>query len=187
MAEELKKLTERVQSVEGGKGVEGVGKNEQIHMKMFMQSLTRDSLSWYINQNPKKWENWISMASDFMDRLRFNTDNALDVSYIQNLKKKSTETFRKYATRWRSEAAMVRPVLEEEQINKFFVRAQDPQYYESLMVIENHKFSDIINLGERIEEGIKSAMVTNFEALQATNKDLQSGASTPSYEPDAVP
>lgn len=41
------------------------------------------------------------------------------------------------------------------------------------MVIENHKFSDIIKLGERIEEGIKSGMVTNFEALQATNKALQ--------------
>ncbi|XP_075083522.1 putative mitochondrial protein AtMg00860 [Nicotiana tabacum] len=26
---------------------------------------------------------------------------------------------------------MVRPALEEEQMNKFFVRAQDPQYYES--------------------------------------------------------
>ncbi|XP_070036216.1 uncharacterized protein [Nicotiana tomentosiformis] len=114
------------------------------------------------------------MALDFMDRFRFNTENAPDFFYIQNLKKKPTETFREYATRWRSEAAKVRPALEEEQMNKFFIRAQDPQYYERLMVIENHKFSDIIKLGERIEEGIKSGMVTNFEALQATNKALQS-------------
>ncbi|XP_070010514.1 uncharacterized protein [Nicotiana sylvestris] len=42
-------------------------------------------------------------------------------------------------------------------------------------MIESHKFSDIIKLGERIEEGIKSGMVTNFKALQATNKALQSG------------
>jgi len=59
-------------------------------------------------------------------------------------------------------------------MNKFFVKAQDPQYYERLMVIENHKFSDIIKLGERIEEGIKRGMMTNFEVLQATNKALQS-------------
>jgi len=39
-------------------------------------------------------------------------------------------------------------------------------------MIESHKFSDIIKLGKRIEEGIKSEMVTNFEALQATNKAL---------------
>ncbi|XP_075097991.1 uncharacterized protein LOC142175304 [Nicotiana tabacum] len=103
MAEELKKLTGRVQSVEGGKGDEslnyedlciqpdveqlegykppkfemfngtgdpkvhlrtycnklaGVGKNEQIRMKLFIRSLIGDALSWYISQNPKKWVNW---------------------------------------------------------------------------------------------------------------------------------
>ncbi|XP_070003306.1 uncharacterized protein [Nicotiana sylvestris] len=193
MTEELKKLTSQVQGVEGGKGIEGlkyedlciqpdmelsesynppkfemfdrtgdpkvhlrtycdkligVGKDKRIRMKLFMRSLTGDTLSWYISQNPKKWVNW-------------------------NLKKKPMETFREYATRWRLEAANVRPTLEEEQMNRFFVRAQDPQYYERLMVIKNHKFSNIIKFGERIEEGIKSRMITNFEALQATNKALQ--------------
>nr|XP_016436540.1 PREDICTED: uncharacterized protein LOC107762681 [Nicotiana tabacum] len=186
MAEELKKLTGRVQSVEGGKGVEGlnyedlciqpdvelsegykppkckmfdetgdpkvhlrmycnklvgVGKNEQIRIKLFMRSLTGDALSWYI-RNPKKWVSWVSVASDFIDRFGFNTKNAPGIFYIQNLKNKPTKTFREYATRWRSEAA---------------------------------KFSDNIKLGERIEEGIKNGMVTNFEALQAKNKALQSG------------
>ncbi|XP_070049571.1 uncharacterized protein [Nicotiana tomentosiformis] len=153
----------------------GVGIDERIRMNLFIRSFTGEALSWYISQNSKKWINWVSMASDFMDRFRFNIENTPDVFYIQNLKKKLTETFHEYATRWRSEAAKVRLALEEEQMNKFFVRSQDPQYYKRLMVIENHKFSDIIKLGERIEKGIKSRMVTNFEALQATNKALQSG------------
>ncbi|XP_070042919.1 uncharacterized protein [Nicotiana tomentosiformis] len=175
MAEELKKLTGRVQSVEGGKGIEGlnyedlciqpdielpegyklskfemfdgigrpkvylrtycdklvgVGKNEQIRMKLFMRSLTGDALSW------------------------FNTKNAPNGFYVQNFKKKPIETFHEYATHWRSEAVKVRPPIEEEQMNKFFVRVQDPQYYERQMVIKRHKFSNIIKLGERIEEGI---------------------------------
>ncbi|XP_075084903.1 uncharacterized protein LOC142168140 [Nicotiana tabacum] len=152
----------------------GVGKKEQIYIKLFMRSLTGNAQSWYISQNPKKWENWLTMASVFMDGFRFNTENVLDIFYIQNLKKKPTETFREYATRWRSEAAKVRLQLEEDQMNKFFIRAQDPQYYERLIVIENYKFSDIIKLGERIKEGIKSGMMTNFEALQTTNDSLQS-------------
>ncbi|XP_070050247.1 uncharacterized protein [Nicotiana tomentosiformis] len=135
MAEELKKLTGRVQSVKGGKGIEGlnyedlciqpdvelpegyktpkfemldrtgdpkvdlrtyydklvgVGKDERSRMKLFMSSLTGDDMSWYISQNPNKWVNWVSMASDFMDRFRFNTENAPHVFYIQNLKKKPT-------------------------------------------------------------------------------------------------
>ncbi|XP_070046679.1 uncharacterized protein [Nicotiana tomentosiformis] len=160
MAEDLKKLTGRVQSVEGGKGIEGlnyedlciqpdielpevykppkfemfngtgdpkvhlrtycdklvgVGKDERIRMKLFMRSLIGDTLSWYISQNPKKWVNWVSMASDFMDRFRFNTENARDIFYIQNLKKKPTETFREYATRWRSEAAKVSQHLKKKK------------------------------------------------------------------------
>ncbi|XP_070031715.1 uncharacterized protein [Nicotiana tomentosiformis] len=91
----------------------GVGKNEQIRMKLLMRSLTGDALSWYINQNPKKWVTWVSIASNFMDRFRFNIENAPDVLYIQNLKKKRTETFHEYATRWRSGAAKLRPVIEE--------------------------------------------------------------------------
>nr|XP_009773727.1 PREDICTED: uncharacterized protein LOC104223897 [Nicotiana sylvestris] len=171
MAEELKKLTSRIQGVEGGKGIEGlnyedlciqpdvelpkgykppkfemfdgtgdpkvhlrtycdrlvgVDKDERIRMKLFMRNLTGDALSWYISQNLKKWVNWVSMASYFMDRFRFNTENTPDVFYIQNLKKKPIETFREYATGWRSKAAKVRPALKEEQMNKFFVRAQDP-------------------------------------------------------------
>ncbi|XP_070041491.1 uncharacterized protein [Nicotiana tomentosiformis] len=180
MAEELKKLTGRVQSVEGGKGIEGlnyedlciqldvelpegykppkfemfdgtsdpkvhlrtycdklvgVGKDERIRIKILMRSLTGDALSSYISQNPKKWVNWMSMASNFIDQFRFNTENAQDIFYIQNLKKKPTETFcelntenaqdifyfhnikkkptetfRKYATRWRSEAAKAKEV-----------------------------------------------------------------------------
>ncbi|XP_070024607.1 uncharacterized protein [Nicotiana sylvestris] len=154
----------------------GVGKDKRIRMKLFMRSLKGDALSWYISQDPKKWSCWVSIVSDFMDRFRFNMENAPDVFYIQNLKKrKPAETFREYATRWRSKAAKVRPALEEEQMNKFFVRAQDSQYYERLMMIESHKFSDIIKMGERIEESIKIDMVTNFEALQAANKALQCG------------
>ncbi|XP_070005643.1 uncharacterized protein [Nicotiana sylvestris] len=70
--------------------------------------------------------------------------------------------------------------------NKFFVRAQETQYCERLMLIESQKFSDIIKLGERIEEGIKSGMVTNLEALQATNKALQSGRTSKKRDVSAV-
>ncbi|XP_070029515.1 uncharacterized protein [Nicotiana sylvestris] len=164
----------------------GDRKDERIRMKLFMRILTGDALSWYISQNPKKWVNWVSMSSDFTDQFKFNIENMTDVFYIQYLKKKPMETFCEYATQWRSEAAKVRPTLEEEQINKFFVRAQNPQYYERLMVIENQKFSDIIKLGGRIEEGIKSGMVTNFKALQATNKALQLGVISKKKEVGAV-
>ncbi|XP_070050598.1 uncharacterized protein [Nicotiana tomentosiformis] len=168
MAEELKKLTGRVQSVEDGKGIKG------LNYKYLYIQLDVELPEGY---KPPKFQMFDSTSDPkvhmrtYCDNL-VGVENAPNVFYIQNLKKKRTETFREYATHWRLEASKVWPPLEEEQMNKFFVRAQDPQYYERLMVIKNNKFSNIIKFGERIEEGIKSGIVTNFEALQATNKAL---------------
>ncbi|KAG5619598.1 hypothetical protein H5410_004816 [Solanum commersonii] len=106
------------------------------------------------------------MATDFMNRFGFNVENAPDWFYIQNLKKNPSESFRDYAIRWRSE------------MKDYFIRAQDPQYYDRMMLVAEKSFAEIIKLGERIEEDIKSGTIINLEALQATNKALQSGTMT---------
>ncbi|KAK4710126.1 hypothetical protein R3W88_004639 [Solanum pinnatisectum] len=153
----------------------GVGNDEKILMKLFMRSLTGETLSWYIEQDPRKWVEWVDMATDFMNRFGFNVENAPDWFYIQNLEKKPSESFRDYAIRWRSEVARARPPMEESQMKDYFIRAQEPQYYDRMMVVAEKSFAEIIKLGKRIEEGIKNGTIINLEALQATNKALQSG------------
>ncbi|KAG5568779.1 hypothetical protein H5410_064206 [Solanum commersonii] len=64
--------------------------------------------------------------------------------------------------------------MEESQMKDYFIRAQEPQYYDRMMLVTEKSFADIIKLGERIEEGIKNGTIINLEALQATNKALQS-------------
>ncbi|KAG5584543.1 hypothetical protein H5410_044977 [Solanum commersonii] len=123
----------------------GVGRDERILMKLFMRSLTGEALSWYIEQDPLKWDE----------------KNAPDWFYIQNLKKKPSESFRDYAIRWRSEAARARPPMEESQMKDYFIRAQEPQYYDRMMLVAEKSFADIIKLGERIEEGIKNGTIIN--------------------------
>ncbi|XP_070010274.1 uncharacterized protein [Nicotiana sylvestris] len=169
MAEELKKLTSRVHGIEEGKCIEGLNYKD-LCIQPYVELPE--------GYKPPKFE-MFNRTGDPKDHLRTYCDKL-------NLTKKPTETFCEYASRWRSEAAKVRPALDEEQMNKFFVRAQDPQYFVRLIVIENHKFSDIIKLGERIEEGIKSRMVIDFEALQAMNKALQSSGISKKKEVGAV-
>ena len=48
------------------------------------------------------------MATDIMNRFGFNLENAPDWFYVQNLKKKPSESSRDYAIKWRSEAARAR-------------------------------------------------------------------------------
>ncbi|XP_070007989.1 uncharacterized protein [Nicotiana sylvestris] len=143
---EIKKLTSRVQGFEGNKGVEGLNYEDlcvqpDVELlegykppKFEMLDGTGDPRVHLRIQDAKKLTSWVNMASDFMDRFRFNTENAPDVFYIQNLKKKPTETFCEYATRWRSEAAKVRQALEVEQMNRQYTAIAKPidQLYEKL-------------------------------------------------------
>ncbi|XP_070015200.1 uncharacterized protein [Nicotiana sylvestris] len=211
MAEELKKLKSRVQGVECDKGMEGlnyddlciqpdvelpegykppkfeifdgtsdprvhlrtycdklvgVEKDEKIRMKLFMRSLTGDALSW------------------------FNTENTPDVFYIQNLKKKPTETFHEYATHWRSEAAKVRQSLDEEQTNKFFFRAQDPQYYERLMATNKALQSGAISMKRdvgavMVAQGPKSPLTYQTPPPTYQTPPPTCQAPPPTYQPSS--
>ena len=76
--------------------VVGVGRDERILIKLFIRSLTEETLPWYIVQDSRKLLEWVVMATDFMNRFGFNIENAPDWFYIQNVKKKPTESFRDY-------------------------------------------------------------------------------------------
>ncbi|KAJ8527706.1 hypothetical protein K7X08_015157 [Anisodus acutangulus] len=152
----------------------GVGKDQAIIMKLFVRSLTREALDWYTSQNPQKWRNWGTMAQDFVDRFKFNTDTVLDRFYLMKLEKKSTETFREYAMKWRAEAAKVQPPIEESEMTTLFVQSlKDATYYERMISVVGRSFSEVIRMRDFIEEGIRTGRITNFVALQATSETIQ--------------
>lgn len=153
----------------------GVGRDEKIRIKVFRRSPKREALTWHIDQDARKWSKWVDMASDFNDRFEFNTENAPDWFYIQNPNKMPGDTFRDYAIKWSSEDTRAKPTMDKSQMNCYFIQAQEPQYYNRMMLVAETSFIDIIKLGGWIEKGIKNGSIINLEALQATNKALQSG------------
>ncbi|XP_055812085.1 uncharacterized protein LOC129882003 [Solanum dulcamara] len=153
----------------------GVGKDEAIRMKLFIRSLTGKALDWYTSQDPKKWHSWSIMAQDFMDRFKFNTEAIPDRFYLMKLEKKSTESFREYAMRWRADAAKVQPPMTESEMTSLFIQSQkDATYYENMISVVGQKFFEVVRMAEFIEEGIKTGRITNLAALQATSKAIQS-------------
>lgn len=68
-------------------------------MKLTVRSLTREALSWYIEQDRWNWVEWVEMALDFMNKIGITLENSHDFIYIQISKKKPSESFRHYAIR----------------------------------------------------------------------------------------
>lgn len=80
-------------------------------MKLFMKNLTGEAFRWYIEQDVKKWSNWIDRTSNFMEQFRYNTDNSPNWFYMQRLRKNPNESLRHYTMRWKAEDARARPSI----------------------------------------------------------------------------
>ncbi|XP_049354651.1 uncharacterized protein LOC125819228 [Solanum verrucosum] len=131
----------------------GVGIDERVRMKLLLRSLSGEGFAWYTQQDPHKWHGWSDMAQDFMDRFKFNTDITPDRFYLTKLKKKSNETFHEYALPWRSQVARVQPPMSESEMTATFIECQDSSlYYEKMITMMGKKFTEIIRIGEILEE-----------------------------------
>ena len=75
------------------------------------------------------------------------------------MKKKSTESYREVAYRWRKEAPRVRPQMIEKEIVEVFVRVQELEYYDRIILLIGAKFAEIVKVGETIEDGLKSRKI----------------------------
>lgn len=55
--------------------------------------------------------------------------------------------------------------MDESQLKNYFIRAQEPQYYDKMILVAEKSFINIIKLGERNEEGINNGNIINLETL----------------------
>lgn len=96
-------------------------KNEQLIMQLFQKSLTYSALTLYMKLDPSKLYTWDDIVSRFMTQYKNNIDNALDRLELLIVGKKSSETFKQYAQRWRNLAAQVNLLVEVPEMVKLFI------------------------------------------------------------------
>ena len=107
------------------------------------------------------------MANAFLEYYRFNTKIAPDRIVLQRTEKKSGESFREYAQRWRELAAQVLPPIMEDKMIKWFIDNLKPPYYEKIISAQVTHFASLIPIGEHIDEGIRSKKIVYLEALNS--------------------
>lgn len=77
--------------------------------------------------------------------------------------------------RWREQAAQVNPPMEEDEIAKYFIQAQEPTYFGHLISATGKTFNDVVKMGEMVEEGLKSRKIMSYSAIKATTQTIQNG------------
>ncbi|XP_049393462.1 uncharacterized protein LOC125857851 [Solanum stenotomum] len=154
------------------RGAEG---KEELLMAYFGESLTGVASKWFIDQDISRWHVWDDMAQDFIQQFQYNIDIIPDRNSLVNMKKKSSESFREYAIRWREQAVRVKPPMKDYELIDVFLQAQEPDYFHYLLAAMGKPFAEAIKIGEVVENGIKSGKIVSQTAIRATTQAIQSG------------
>ncbi|KAK4710153.1 hypothetical protein R3W88_004666 [Solanum pinnatisectum] len=142
----------------------GVGRNKALLMRLFSQSLSGEALEWFTSHEIRQWSSWSALAKDFVERFAYNVEIVPDHYSLERINRKSTESYREYAYRWRKEVARVRPFTSEKEIVEVFIRIQEPEYYDKIILLIGAKFAEIVKVGEAIEDGIKTGKISRIAA-----------------------
>ena len=89
---------------------------------------------------------------------------ARDRLNLQRMEKKSSESFKEYAQRWRDMVTEVQRPLNDKEMTSMFMNTLRAPFYDRMIGNATTNFCDIIVIGERIEYEIKHGRLTETSA-----------------------
>ncbi|XP_070036165.1 uncharacterized protein [Nicotiana tomentosiformis] len=129
-----------------------------------------------MDQEISHWHIWDDLARDFVRQFQYNVDIALDRNSLSNLKKKTMESFREYAIKWREQAARVKPPMDETEMVTVFLQDQEVDYFQNMISGMGKPFAGAIKIGEMVQNNLKTARILSQAALKATSQAIQNGS-----------
>jgi hypothetical protein len=95
------------------------------------------------------------LGEAFIRQYKYNLDMAPDRDQLRAMSQRDKETFKEYAQRWREVAAQISPPLEEKEMTKIFLKTLGSFYYERMIASAPSDFTEMVNMGMRLEEGVR--------------------------------
>src|SRR4051812_5531649 len=133
--------------------------DQKLMIHFFQESLSGASIDWYMQLEKSSVRSWNDLANTFLKHYKYNLDMAPDRMQLQNMSQKKDESFKEYAQRWREMASRVQPPLMDKELVDIFMSTLQGPYYDKMVGCTSSGFSDMVVIGERIEDGIKNGKI----------------------------
>ncbi|XP_050915772.1 uncharacterized protein LOC127130854 [Lathyrus oleraceus] len=160
--------------------------NEKLMMHSFLDNLSGASLDWYMQLERTYVNTWKDLANAFLRKYKYNLDMTPNHMQLQNLSQKGSESLKEYAQRWRELASRVQPpLLENELVDMFMGTLQGP-YYKKMIDSVSTEFADLVIIGERIENVLKSGKIGKPSSNQHSNKRYSNSNNSKKGETNVV-
>ncbi|XP_050909333.1 uncharacterized protein LOC127123119 [Lathyrus oleraceus] len=128
--------------------------NHQLLIHYFQDNFTGDTLKWYMGLDSTQICTLNDLGEAFVRQYKYNIDMTSDRDQLRTMFQKDKETFKEYTQRCREIVAQVNPLLEEKEMKKLFLKTLSPFYYDRRVVSAPSDFTEMVNMGMRLEEGV---------------------------------
>ncbi|GAU10053.1 hypothetical protein TSUD_423710, partial [Trifolium subterraneum] len=144
--------------------------NDQLLIHYFQDSLTGAALKWYMSLDGVKIRTFNDLGEAFVRQYKYNLDMAPNRDQLQAMSQKDKETFKEYAQRWREVAAQVNSLKDEDEMARIFLNTLGPFYYERMIASPTNDFTELVNIGVRLEEGVRQGRLVKESVPTSTVK-----------------
>ncbi|GAU43337.1 hypothetical protein TSUD_398820 [Trifolium subterraneum] len=144
--------------------------NDKLLIHYFQDSLTGAVMRWYMDLDRANVSSFNDLASAFIRQYNYNSYLAPDRDELRALAQKERESFKEYAQRWRELAAQIRPPVEEKELCKLFLHTLSPFFYEKMVGIVSRSFTEMVEMGMCLEEGVHQGRLIRENAPTNTAK-----------------
>jgi len=155
-------------------------RDDQLLIHCFQHSLTGSAIRWYNKLDRRGIHSWNDLARAFIDQYKYMTDLVLDRLTLQNMEKKSSESFTEYAQRWRDMATQIQPPLTEKEMSWLFINTLKAPYYFRMLAGGIMSFTDTVLIGEMVENALRTDKLDDGESSEAkeSSKEKKGEVST---------
>ncbi|KAH7864287.1 hypothetical protein Vadar_027819 [Vaccinium darrowii] len=142
----------------------GLPNPNKLMMQLFQHSLTGPAAQWFARLDLHRIQTWAELSMEFVKQYRHNAGMGIDRMHLLRMEQEPEETFRVYAMHWKNSASQVEPPLLDYEFVQLFVQTLEGVYYEKLCTSIGRSFSEVIQQGEMIEEGIEIGKIIDPRA-----------------------
>ncbi|XP_039686840.1 uncharacterized protein [Medicago truncatula] len=132
--------------------------NEPLLIHCFQDSLTGPAHTWYMNL--KGIATFEELANAFIKQYKYNSYLASNQKELQSMTQSDKESFKEYAQRFIQKSAQIRPPLDEREVSDLFYETLSPFYSEKMLGCASQKFTDMVDMGVRIEDWVRKGRVS---------------------------
>ncbi|XP_074298636.1 uncharacterized protein LOC141629555 [Silene latifolia] len=148
---------------------------------IFAQSLGKHPKAWFYSLELKNFPTFEDIAVEFCKHFADNAEIQTTVRTLEVMTQKDKEGFTEFLNRWRAESVKLAKRPEETEMVDKFIKNLRPVYRDAIKYQHFGSFKDLIRVGRKIEDDVRSAEAEKPKRYQGASSSKAKASSSANH------